>query len=537
MVGVKRAVIVPMLVTRFLKRGVKLYPRKTAVVCSEKRFSYAEYGGRVNRLSNALLALGVKRGDRVSFLSFNCHRLLEAYYGVVQIGAILLPLNIRLSPEDFAFMLNHAEAKVLCVDKDLLPLIVPVLDRLETVEHCILLLDGDRPEGVDWPDYDSLLAAATPEAPPELPLDENDVAEIFYTSGTTGKPKGVMLTHRNLYANAVALMTAVNLQDSDVLLHTIPLYHVNGWGTPHALTWLGGTHVMLRQFNPQKVFELIEKEGVTAAAMVPSMVNALLNFPDYQRYDVSSFKRLVIGGAPSPASLVKAVAERFDLDCYVGYGLTETSPVLAVAALKSHLQKLPEEERYRLKATTGVEVLGVELRVVNERGEDVRNDGQERGEIIARGDVVMKGYWKDPEETNRVIVDGWFHTGDIATVDEENYIQIVDRKKDIIITGGENIAAIEIENALYSHPAVQEAAVIGVPDVEWGEIPRALVVLKPGYQTTQDELIEYCRTKLARFKVPKCIEFVEDLPKTATGRILKSDLREKYWAGYERRVH
>lgn len=529
--------VVPMLVTRFLRRGVKLYSKKTAIVCGDKRFTYAEYGERVNRLSNSLRGLGVEPGDRVAFLGFNCHRLLEAYYGVVQIGAILVPLNIRLNPSDLCFILNHAGAKVVCVDAALAHLLTPVLDRLEGVQRFVLMLDGERPESNDWPDYESLLATAAPEPPAESVADENDVAELFYTAGTTGKPKGVMLTHRNLYANAVSFLATMNLQDSDVLLHSIPLFHVNGWGTPHAVTAVGGTHVVMRQFQPQRVFELIEKERVTATAMIPTMVNALLNFPDASRFDVSSLKRVVIGGAPASVGLVKGVTEKLGADCLVGYGLSETSPVLAVAYLKSHLQHLPDDEKYTLKAKSGLEVIGVELRVVNERGEDVKNDGKEKGEIIARGDVVMKGYWQEPEETQRVIVDGWFHTGDIATIDEENYILIVDRKKDIIITGGETVAAIEIEDALCSHPAVAENSVIGVPDPEWGEIPKALVVLQPGYEVTEQDLIEHCRTKLARFKVPKSIEFVDRLPKTPVGKVLKSHLREKYWVGYDKRVH
>lgn len=529
--------VVPMLVTRFLRRAVKLYAKKTAIVCGAKRFTYAEYGERVNRLSNALGSLGVKPGDRVAFLGFNCHRLLEAYYGVVQTGAILVPLNIRLNPADLCYILNHAGAKVLCVDAALLHLITPVLDKLETARRFVLMLDGDRPEGNDWPDYESLLAAAEPEPPAISVADENDVAELFYTAGTTGKPKGVMLTHRNLYANAMSFLATIQLQDSDVLLHTIPLFHVNGWGTPHALTAVGGTHVVMRQFQPQRVFELIEKERVTATAMIPTMVNALLNFPDAGRFDVSSLKRVVIGGAPASVGVVRGVTEKLGAECLVGYGLSETSPVLAVAYLKSHLQHLPDDQKYALKAKTGLEAIGVELRVVNEWGEDVKNDGQERGEIIARGDVVMKGYWREPEETDKVIVNGWLHTGDIATIDEESYILIVDRKKDIIITGGENIAPSEIENALSSHPAVAENSVIGVPDPEWGEIPKALVVLRPGYEVTEQELIEHCRTKLARFKVPKSIEFVDSLPKTPVGKILKNALREKYWVGYDKRVH
>ena len=529
--------IVPMLVTRFLRRAVKLYPNKTAVVCGENRFTYAEYNERVNRLSNVLLGLNVEQGDRVSFLTFNCHRLLESYYGVVQMGAVLLPLNVRLSGEELAWILNHAEAKVLFVDKDLLPLIRPVIGKLETVQTFILLLDGVPPSDCNWLDYESLLSSASPATPPQPLIDENDVAELFYTSGTTGRPKGVMLTHRNLYANAISFIHGLDLRDGDVFLQTVPLFHVNGWGTPHFLTCVGGTHVLMRAFDPQRVLELIEHERVTVGAMVPTMLNALLNFPDAGKYDVSSFSRLLVGGAPPPESFFKAAAQKFGVDCFTGYGLSETSPGLAIATVKSHLASLPDDEQYRIKARTGLEVIGVELRVLDDRGEDVENDGRQIGEIVARSDGVMKGYWKDPEATSKVIVDGWFHTGDLATIDQENYIQIVDRKKDIIISGGENVASVEIENALYSHPAVSENAVIAVPDDKWGEVPKALVVLKPGQHVTEDDLLQHCRAKLAKFKVPKSVEFVDPLPKTGTGKTLKSRLRDKYWADHEKRVH
>lgn len=527
---------VPMLVTEFLRRGVKLYANRTAVVCGEKRFSYAQFAERVNRLGNSLRTIGIRRSDRVAFLSFNCHRLLEAYYGVTQIGAILVPLNIRLKPQELAYVLNDAGAKALFVDKDLLELIRPIVGQLATVRRFVLLLDGDEPEGIDWPSYDDLLGAASPDSCVDTGLGEDDVAEIFYTSGTTGKPKGVMLTHRNLYANALSYLIAMRIDDSDVLLHSIPLFHVNGWGAPHSVTCTGGKHVMMRQFSAERVFALIEQERVTWTAMVPTMVISLLNSPDSCRYNLASWNRMVIGGAPCPVSLIRQVSERFGIECFAGYGTTESSPVLAVSNLKSHLRDLPSEEKYRLRAKTGLEVIGVELRVVNERGEDVKNDGTEIGEIIARGNNVMKGYWRDPEATNRVLADGWLHTGDMATVDEENYILIVDRKKDIIISGGENISSVEIEDVLHSHPAVLEAAVIGVPDPFWGEVPKALVVLKPGQRVTEEEVVDYCRGRLAGFKIPKSVDFLESLPKTGTGKIMKSQLRDRYWGGYDKRV-
>jgi fatty-acyl-CoA synthase len=530
--------IVPMLPTQFLERALKLYPHKLGVVCEDKRFTYQQYGERVNQLSNVLLDIGVKQGDRVAFLGPNCHRLLEAYYGVIQIGAILLPLNIRLLPSDFAYILADAEASVLFVDRDLLHLIEPVKDELQSVQQFVLMSDKAPPADWKGESYEALMASASAEKPPQPEMDENDVCELFYTSGTTGRPKGVMLTHRNLYFNAIDFIIGLGLTDRDVQLHTIPLFHANGWGTPQALTGVGGTHVMIKKFESEKVFQLTAEEGVTLAAMVPTMVNMLLNSPHLDRYDLSSLNRLVVGGATSPPAFVGAVEEKLGCTYIASYGLTETSPVLTFATLKDHLKSLPEEEQRGLKARAGLPLVAVDMRVVDEGGHDVKPDGKEIGEVVVKSNVVMAGYWGDPEASAECVGDdGWFHTGDMATIDEEGYILIADRKKDIIISGGENIASLEVERVLYSHPAVLEAVVIATPHDFWGEVPKALVVLKPGQSTTEEEIIEHCRGKLAGYKIPKSVDFVEELPKGGTGKILKTMLREKYWAGYGRRVH
>jgi fatty-acyl-CoA synthase len=530
--------IVPMLPTQFLERALKLYPHKLGVVCEGKRFTYQQYGERVNQLSNVLLELGVKQSDRVAFLCPNCHRLLEAYYGVIQIGAILLPLNIRLLPSDFAYILADAEASVLFLDRDLLHLIEPVKDELQSVQQFVLMSDKAPPADWEGESYEELMASASAGKPPQPEMDENDVCELFYTSGTTGRPKGVMLTHRNLYFNAIDFIIGLGLTDRDVQLHTIPLFHANGWGTPQALTGVGGTHVMIKKFEPEKVFELIANEGVTLAAMVPTMVNMLLNSPHLDRYDLSSLNRLVVGGAASPPAFVGAVEEKLGCTYIASYGLTETSPVLTFATLKDHLKSLPEEEQQVLKARAGLPLVGIILRVVDEEGHDVKPDGKEIGEVVVKSNVVMAGYWGDPEASAECVDDeGWFHTGDMATIDEEGYILIADRKKDIIISGGENIASLEVERVLYSHPAILEAVVIATPHDFWGEVPKAIVVRKPGQSTTEEEIIEHCRGKLAGYKIPKSVDFVDELPKGGTGKILKTVLREKYWSGYGRRVH
>jgi fatty-acyl-CoA synthase len=519
---------------KFLQRARSLYGSKVGIVDGDRRLTYAEYGERVDRLSHALEALGIRQGERVAFLGPNGHPLLEAYYGVVQMGAILLPLNIRLTPADFAFMLNDAEASAIIVERGMRGLIDPIRADVPSLRHVIYVGEGERDEN---PDYEELLAAAPAGRYQAPPMDEDDVAEIFYTSGTTGKSKGVMLTHKALYANAFNFITANGLKDSDTMLHTIPLFHVNGWGTPHALTGVGGRHVCMRAFAPQVVLELIQREQVTFTALVPTMVNMLINFPTLDEFDVSSLSHIIVGGAPSPWAFVGEVRKKLNCDYMVGYGMTESAPILTVSVLKDNLANLPADEQARYMAKTGLPVLGCEVRVVNEQGEDVAPDSEEVGEIVARGDNIMKGYWRRPEETAQTVRDGWLHTGDMATLDAEGYITIVDRSKDIIISGGENISSVEVEDTLFSHPAVLEAAVIAAPDERWGEIPLAVVVLKPGAVATEEEIITFARERLAHFKAPRKVDFLEALPKGGTGKVLKNQVREKYWQGFERRVH
>jgi fatty-acyl-CoA synthase len=528
---------VPLTPIRFKRRAVTQYGKKIGVVCGSERFTYQQFNERANRLSHALEHLGVKRGGRVGFLSYNCHRLLEAYYGVVQIGAVLMPLNIRLSQSEFTFILNDSEADVLFLDRDFVGVVDRIRSEVQTVKHYVLLDGSERPDWLYDKTYDELIAQHSAEEPDSSTIDENDLAELFYTSGTTANPKGVMLSHRNLYLHAMNVIAGHGFEPTEVQLHTIPLFHVNGWGTPHTITCTGGLHVMLRRFDPQAVFELIQNERVTLFSLVPTMANALVNHPEIGKYDLSSVRMIVIGGAASTPELVKAVEEKFGCECYSGYGLSETTPVLTISFLKSHLADLPAEERYRRQSMTGFSVPGVEMKVVNDRGEDVKHDGREVGEIITRSDGVMMGYWKRPEDTAAVIKDGWFYTGDMAVIDEAEYVLIVDRKKDIIISGGENITSLEIEKAILAHPDVYECAVIAVPDNNWGEVPKALVVLKPGTILTEHDLVEFCRTRLAGFKVPKSVDFFDSLPKGGTGKILKKELREKFWKGHEKRVH
>ena len=521
---------IPLTPLRFLRYAEQQYPSRTAIVCNQARFTYAQFADRVGRLAGALRQAGVQAGDRVAFLGTNCHRLLEAYYGVPEAGAVLLPLNIRLAPEELAYILNDSGASILFVEKQFLGLVESFRKNLRTVKMFVQL-DGS-PE-LPWlapRNYDALLAAATLHRADIRSIDENSLAELFYTSGTSANPKGVMLTHRNIYLHALNVCMGFQIENGAVELHTIPLFHANGWGVAHFLTLLGGKHVMIQRFETKEVFRLIETEKVHSCSLVPIMATALVNCPERHNYDLSSLRRIVIGGAASSPTLVREVEEQLGCECFSGYGLTETCPSLTISPMKTGLG-WEGEQRYAGQAMTGYAFPGTEVRVVDADDRDVPRDGKAIGEIIARSDGVMEGYWRQPEASAEALRGGWFHTGDMATFNEEGYLLIVDRKKDIIVSGGENISSLELEKAILAHPAVLEAGVIPVPDEKWGEVPKALVVLKPNASVSESELIEFCRSRLSHYKCPRSVEFVDGLPKTGTGKILKKDLRKKYWQG------
>jgi fatty-acyl-CoA synthase len=529
------AMYVPLTPLEFRRRAERLFGGKTGVVDGARRFTYAEFGDRSRRLAGALRALGVRPGEVVSFLTYNTHHLLEAYYGVLQAGAVLNPINIRLHPDDIRYVLNHAESRVLFFHQDFAPAVAAVRPGLGTPPRLVILEPDGAPAGGEA-EYEALLAGAAPlRDDPEV--DENAVAELFYTSGTTGRPKGVALTHRALYLHALNAIIANRETDESVMLHIVPMFHVNGWGAPHTITAVGGTHVMLRKVDPLEILRLVQAERVTDIRGVPAIFNALVHHPGFGRYDLSSLRLAMSGGAPPPPALVTAMLEKLRCEVYVGYGLTETSPILTEARPKAHLRNESADRQLERRTRTGYAILGVDIRVVDGQGRDVPADGEAVGEIVARSNVVMDGYYKDPQATAEAIRGGWFHTGDMATIDSEGYVNIVDRMKDIIISGGENISSVQIENVLYAHPAVFEAAVIPVPDERWGEVPKAIVVLKPGQTATDADVLAFCRERLAGFMVPKSVEFLEALPKGGTGKILKGQLRDTYWAGQPRRVH
>ncbi len=518
---------IPLTPVRFLRYAEQQFSGKTAVVCGNLRFTYAQFAERESRLAGALLETGVAPGDRVAFLSLNCHRLLEAYYGVVEAGAVLLPLNIRLAPDELAYILNDCGAKILFLEKEFIESVDSFRQKVPSLTNFFLLDGAPQAPWLAAKNYDQALAAATPYRSDITQIDENSLAELFYTSGTSAHPKGVMLSHRNVYLHALSVCLTFLTKSDSVDLHTIPLFHANGWGTAHSLTLVGGTHVMLPRFTCTEVFRLIEREHVDSLSLVPIMATALANSPEREKYDLSSLQWISIGGAASSPTLVREVAEKLGCICYAGYGLTETSPVLSTAKPRTG-EKLEGEHRPVALAMTGYAIPGVELRVVDCGDQDVAHDGKTMGEIVARSDGVMMGYWNQPAATAEVMRAGWFHTGDMATIAEDGRILIVDRKKDIIVSGGENISSLEVEKALVAHPGVYETAVIPMADDKWGEVPLAVVVRKPDSSVTEAELIEFCRSRIAHYKCPQSIEFIAGLPRTATGKVLKRELRKKY---------
>lgn len=530
--------IVPLNEYDFLKRALVAHSSKEAVVCGTTRLSYEQFGKRVNQWANAMHGLGINKGDRVAVLSQNCHRVLEAFFGTPLLASILMPLNFRLVPDDFDYILNHGGAKVLIVEEGLTHLIDSIRDKLKTVQHFVLASNDSKSKESGWEDYESLLSQASNEPPSSIDIDENDTSALLYTSGTTGRPKGVMLTHRNLYINAVNSICEFGIHERDVYLHTLAQFHCNGWGVGYAVTGMGGTHVIIKKFEPAGFFDLMSRERVTFACMPPTMINMALNhsLSDEEINGLPRGVRVGTAGSAPPLATIQDAQEKFGWRVIQIYGLTETAPFLTVSKVKPTMEEWPEDQKLRVQAKTGYPMIGVDIRVVDDNGRDLKPDSGEVGEVITRTNVVMKGYWQQQDATDKVIVDGWFHTGDMALIDSEGFIEVVDRKKDLIISGGENISSIEVEGFLYKHPAVLEAAVIAAPDERWGETVVALVVLKPGAKATEEELIEFCRGGLAHFKCPRRVQFIEALPRTATGKIQKNILRDKYWSNQAKRV-
>ncbi len=510
-----------------------LFPNKVGVVSGDRQFTYAQFGDRCQRLATALTKAGIQPGDRVAYLSYNTHQLLEGYYGVVQAGAIVMPLNVRLSQVELTNILNHSGARMLLFENEFVPLVEKLRCNCPAIERFVTL---DEPVPIADMAYEELLDQGRAERADIFKIDEMSIAELFYTSGSTGTPKGVMHSHRTLYLHGLAVAALYREPETLVDLHTIPLFHANGWGRPQSSTMLGIKQVMVRRFEPTFVFHLIQEHKATDMSLVPTMANALLNAPDIGQYDLSSLRYIMIGGAAASPHLIERMEKAFGCQVFGGYGLTETAPVLTSARPKGVACR-DEEDRWHRQATAGWPIPGVEVRVVDSMMQDVPRDMKTIGEVVACGDHIMEGYYKDQAGTDAVMTGPWFHTGDMGVWDEEGYVLVVDRKKEIIISGGENISSLEVEKAIFAHPAVFECAVVAAPDPKWGEVPAAIVVRKPGANLTSDELLAFLQQRLGKFKLPRIIELVDEpLPKTGTGKIRKLLLREKFWEGKEKRV-
>lgn len=515
-----------------LDRAAGRWGSRTAVVCGGRSFTYAEFAGRTGRLARCLKAEGVVGGSTLAMIHRNCHLVLEAYYAAAALGALFVPLNVRLSDREIASILADCEAPVLIAEARFLEVTLRAVELLAPDRRPRVIAAGGTADA----NLEELLEAALETDPLRPTGGGNDPAQLYYTSGSTGTPKGVILTHRNVAAHARAAANELELSSADVWLHAAPLFHLADAWAAWAVTLTGGHHVLMPEFDAAAAFDSIARNGVTITNLIPTMLNRLVHHEGADRAALSSMRRILSGGAPMALELLKKIEALFPCEYVQTYGLTETSPYLTLSLLTERLRALPAEEQQRYRATTGRPMRGVEVRVVDEEGRDVPRDGRTVGEIVARGPTVTPGYFRRPGETAAAFRDGWFHTGDLAHVEKEGYLTIVDRIKDVINTGGEIVYSTEVENALFAHPEVREAAVVAVPDDRWGEAIHAVVALEPGAGADGGALTAFCRERLAGFKVPRGIEFVAELPKTGSGKIDKKSLREPYWRGRDKRI-
>ncbi len=512
----------PLSPLEFARRTRRLYPDREAVVDGELRLSYQQFFDRCDHWSAVLQGLGVAPSDRVATIAPNTHAQLESFYAVPQIGAVLVPINYRLTPEDFVYIVNHCGATVVCAHGEYVKAVDGVRDQMPKVRHFVAF--EDPAEG--WVDYEAAIAAAG--AGFERPeIGERDLLSINYTSGTTAAPKGVMITHRNAALNTIGTLLHLPMEVGERYLWTLPMFHANGWTYTWTVTAAAGTHICLRKIDPAAIFALIRDEKVTRLCAAPTVLISLANAPASVRGEVPAGVQVITAGAPPAAATIERLEGEFGWEVTQVYGLTETAPFITVCVPLPEHRDLPSADRAVIKARQGVELLtSGELRVVDPDGQEVPADGQTVGEIVVRGNVVMQGYYLDPEATERAMDGGWFHTGDAAVVHLDGYVEIRDRLKDVIISGGENISSVEVEGALLRHPAIQEVAIVGLPDEKWGETPHAFVVLHEDASATEDDVIAFARDNLAHFKAPRGVTFVGELPKTATGKIQKYVLRK-----------
>jgi acyl-CoA synthetase (AMP-forming)/AMP-acid ligase II len=513
-----------------LRRSALWFAERTAVVHEGKRFTYKEVNERTNRLANSLSSLGVKKGDRVALLSPNRHQIIEASYACFKRGFIKVPLNYRLSTSELVYMLNNSESSVLILGEEFIGNIEAARREIPGVKHFISM--AKTPPSML--DYESLVGEGSP-AEPDVNIAPDDIASLNYTSGTSGTLKAAMLSHRNRICQAkkVLLAPGTDIDANSVMCHVGPMTHASSMMIL-PIFWRGGCNLLLRSFDVETVLDIIEREKVTHLMLVPTMINMMLAHPGLTKRDLSSLTTVIYTASPMPVERTKEALHIFGPVLMQFYALTETSATLTCLSKSDH-QLDGDPKKLKRLASAGIAQIESEVRIVDEEEVDVKTG--EVGEIIERGDDTMLGYWKDPELTARTLRNGWVHTKDMARIDEDGYIYIVDRKFDMIISGGFNIYPAEVENALYEHPSVFEAAVIGVPDDVWGESVKAVVVLKEGMKATAEELIEHCKKRLASYKKPKSVDFIKELPKNPYGKVLRRVLREKYWAGQDRMVH
>ena len=534
---VNRTELTPLL---FLERAARVHGSRTAAVYGRRRFTYAELGARVRRLATALRRAGLRDGDRVAFLAPNVPAVLEAHFGVALAGGVLVAINTRLNADEVGYILDHSGARLLFVDAELAPALVPTRGARRALERVVTIEDPEFAPGLarafDGPEYEAFIEV---EPDPALTFgvgDESRTYSINYTSGTTGRPKGVMYTHRGAYLNALAEIVGQRLDAATIFLWTLPLFHCNGWCFPWGVTGAGGRHLLLRKVDPPLVWRLVREQGVTHFNGAPTVLIMLINDPSAPSGRLPHPLRIATGGAP-PSPTLLAQWEAIGAEISHIYGLTETYGPHTVCDWHPEWSAHDPETRARLRARQGVaNLIACELRVVDQEMRDVPADAETLGEVVMRGNNVMSGYFDDPAATTEAFRGGWFHSGDVAVMHPDGYIELRDRKKDIIISGGENISTIEVEQAIARHPDVLEVAVIAVPDAKWGEVPKAFVVLKEGRTPTEADIIAHCRTVLAHFKCPRTVAF-GPLPKTSTGKVQKYALREREWAGHEKRIH
>jgi len=525
----------PLTVTSMIERAEKYFPKKEVIsrtLGGIHRLTYKEVGERTRALSSALEKFGIEKGDRVGTLAWNHHRHLEAYFAIPSMGAVLHTINIRLPEEHLIHIINHAEDKVLLIDPDILPMIEKIHQELETVEAFIVMGEDyfvPKSELDPLYSYEHLIAEGNSSYEYTIELDENDPAGMCYTSATTGKPKGVVYSHRGitLHSMAFSMVDTAGLSESDVAMPVVPMFHVNAWGMPFGATWLGSTQVLPGPMATPKVLaELIETYKVTATAGVPTIWLGLLNELDTGNYDMSSLRAILCGGSAAPKALIQGFESKHGIPFIHAYGMTETTPLVTLARLKSYQTDLPEEERLKIRGKQGLVVPGLDVKIVNENGE-VNRDGEDMGELLIRGPWIADEYYKDEERSAESFRDGWLHTGDVATMDEEGNIEIVDRTKDLIKSGGEWISSVELENALMGHEGIFEAAVVSVPHPKWQERPVACVVLQDGIELTKEDIMAYLEPNFVKWWLPDDVIFMDDIPKTSVGKFLKRALREQ----------